>query len=294
MNRICSFFLLVMSILNGKQLSAQTGNNDSLFAILHNGRAMVVHTIRENENLYSIAQKYSVPALVLSQNNDVSFYEKLAAGRSLMIPLGNYNYQQAGNQHARRIYFRLRKEDTYAGVADIFDIKEQSLRDWNNNTGLQGRQTIAAGWIAYTDDAPKSKVVVTEERPVSSGNPAIPAKPILPKDTVKEKPSDLELIYNYQTRDGTFMDSLSGMVVFFKPQTTVNNKLLYAFSNDIGRGRVIKVVNPSNQKFVFAKIIGPLPATKQYINAKIGLDGRARAELETREVKLWCNFFFKY
>lgn len=84
------------------------------------------------------------------------------------------------------------------------------------------------------------------------------------------------------------------MVVFFKPQTTVNNKLLYAFSNDIGRGRVIKVVNPTNQKFVFAKIIGPLPATKQYINAKIGLDGRARAELETREVKLWCDFFFKY
>ncbi|MBL7710917.1 MAG: LysM peptidoglycan-binding domain-containing protein [Chitinophagaceae bacterium] len=294
MNRFCSFFSLLTLLLFADAAKAQGGNSDSLFAVLHQGRAMVMHTVRENENLYSIAQKYSVPALVLSQNNDVSFYEKLVPGRLLMIPLGNYNYQQTGDEHTKRIYYRLQKGDTYLSVADIFDIKEQSLRQWNNDAGLAGHHAIAAGWIAYTDDAPKSKVVVTEERTAGTGSPVAPKAAPAKEDTAKPKPSDLELIYNYQTTNGTFFDSLSGMVVFFKPQTTVNSKLLYAFSNDIGRGRVIKVVNPSNQKFVFAKVIGPLPATKQYINAKIGLDGRARAALETREVKLWCDFFFKY
>jgi len=293
MNRICALFSLLAVFFLSSIARGQAGSNDSLFAVLHQGRAMVLHTVKDNENLYSIAQKYSVPALVLSQNNDVSFYEKLVPGRSLMIPLGNYNYQQNGDGHAKRIYYRLQKGDTYPAVADIFDIKEQSLRSWNSNAELSGRDAITAGWVAYTaDDVPKSKVIVTDDHTAIS--PVTPSKPLVAKDTAKPKPSDLELIYNYQTSDGTFFDSLSGMVVFFKPQTTVNNKLLYAFSNDIGRGRVIKVVNPSNQKFVFAKIIGPLPATKQYINAKIGLDGRARAELETREVKLWCDFFFKY
>lgn len=292
MNRFCSFFSLLITLVFASR--AQAGNGDSLFAVLHQGRAMVIHTVRENENLYSIAQKYSVPALVLSQNNDVSFYEKLAPGRPLMIPLGNYNYQQTEDGHTKRIYYRVQKGDTYPTIADIFDIKEQSLRNWNNNADLPGRSVITAGWIVYAEDAPKSKVVVTEERMVNTGSTGSPVKTVPAQDTAKPKPSDLELIYNYQTSNGTFFDSLSGMVVFFKPQTTVNSKLLYAFSNDIGRGRVIKVVNPSNQKFVFAKVIGPLPSTKQYINAKIGLDGRARAALETREVKLWCDFFFKY
>jgi LysM repeat protein len=293
MIRIFSFFLI--AVLFVCTVRAQTGKADSLFAVLHNGRAMVVHRVKENENLYSIAQKYSVPALVLSQNNDVSFYEKLAPGRSLMIPLGNYNYLQAGDLHTKSIYYTIRAGDTYAAIADNFDIKEQSLRDWNNNTELTKLNIIKAGWVLYAGEEPKkSNVIVTSDHTTNPGSALVTTKPVIAKDTVKERPSDLELVYNYQTSDGTFYDSLSGMVVFFKPQSTVSNKLLYAFSNDIGRGRVIKVTNPSNKKFVFAKIIGPLPATKQYINAKIGLDGRARELLETREVKLWCDFYFKY
>lgn len=292
------YWMTTLIVLSSIGSFAQSNNNDSLFVGMKGGRAMVYHEIGKDENLYIIAQQYSVPAVVLSQNNDISFYEKLESGRKIMIPMGNYNYLKSNPENSntiRPIFYKLQNRDSYSTLSNSLGISEELLKMMNGNIAFnQLHGTINMGYIRYQPAEKTSTangVRVTELNPIStpvatltSGN----------TDTVKGPPSELEKIYNYQTTNELYLDSLAGMVVFFKPQTTVNNKLLYAFSNDITKGRVVKVVNPSNQKFIFAKVIGPLPATKQYINAKIGLDGRARAELETREVKLWCGMFFKY
>ena len=290
---LVSAFLILLCF----KATAQNGKSDSLFAVIKYERAMVLHEVKKGDNIYSIAQMYAVPAIVLSQNNDISFYESLEPGRKLLVPLGKYNYLKTNNVlNAKAIFYKLQANDSYSNISKSLDVPEDMLREWNNGRSLdQLKGKLAIGWVAYlgnesqsagTSD-PISTVSTTTIRTISTGQ-------FPKKDSVKAPLSDLELVYNYQTSNESLLDSLNGMVVFFKPQTTVNAKLLYAFSNDIARGRVIKVVNPSNQKYIFAKIIGQLPATKQYINAKIGLDGRARAELETREVKLWCDFYFKY
>lgn len=290
-----SFILLLFAV----QVLANTGVKDTLFAEIKDGRLMAIHTVKKNENLYSIAQQYTVPALVLSQNNDVSFYESLAPDRKLWIPLGRYNYLKTKPEDTntyKALYVKLRGNETYPMLAASIEVSEEIIRNWNQGLALSAlpHNVVFMGW-ALCQSSPAS----TSNEQALLTNPKTPiAAPVLrtsaKKDTVKGPPSELELVYKYQTSNGQFVDSLDGMVVFFKPQTTVNQKLLYAFSNEIAKGRVVKIVNPSNNKFVYAKIIGNLPATKQYLNAKIGLDGRARTELDTREIKLWCTFFLKY
>lgn len=274
---------------------AQNKEKDSLFLSIKDGRAMVIHEVKKDENLYSIAQIYSVPALVLSQNNDVPFYEKLEPKRKLLIPMGNYNYQRAKSQNpnTKALYYKIQNGDSYAKLSSALSMPEEQLKILNNGLDFKTNvgEPLLSGWILYQSFV--DPVAGNMINPIPSVELA-PVPKLAKTDTLKGPPSELELIYEYQTTNETYLDSLSGMVVFFKPQTTVNNKLLYAFSNDLARGRVVKIINPSNQKFIFAKVIGPLPATKQYMNAKIGVDGRARAELETREVKLWCDFKFKY
>lgn len=284
------FLLLSLSVLAQK---------DSLFMVIKDGRAMAVHEIDKGENLYSIAQQYNVPALVLSQNNDISFYETLEPKRKLFIPLGNYNYvkiKPADSKSATALYYRVLPTDNYSSLAAALSAPEDFLKNWNNDLGILQlpKNILVAGWVMYqSPEAPKSNEGLTN--PIAKAAPiGLAPSSVVKKDTVKLPPTELEKQYNYQTSNGQFLDSTNGMVVFFKPQTAIDNKLLYAFSNEFAKGRVIKVVNPSNGKFVYAKVIGALPATKQYINAKIGLDGRARAELETREIKLWCDFFLKY
>jgi hypothetical protein len=270
--------------------------NDSLWSSVKEARAMVIHEVKKEENLYTIAQQYNVPALVLSQSNDVSFYETLEPKRKLLIPLGNYNYlkiKPLDTKTTKALYYRVLPTDNYSSLAGAFSISVDYLKGLNNNWDLQQlpNNILLAGWVLYqAPDAPNTKEGLTN----SMGKVASVAAAPIKKDTVKLPPTELEKQYNYQTSNGQFVDSANGMVVFFKPQTAIDNKLLFAFSNEFAKGRVLKVVNPSNGKFVYAKVIGALPSTKQYLNAKIGLDGRARAELETREIKLWCDFFMKY
>ena len=270
--------------------------NDSLWSSVKEARAMVIHEVKKEENLYTIAQQYNVPALVLSQSNDVSFYETLEPKRKLLIPLGNYNYlkiKPLDTKTTKALYYRVLPTDNYSSLAAAFSISVDYLKGLNNNWDLQQlpNNILLAGWVLYqAPDAPNNKEGLAN----SMGKVASVAAAPIKKDTVKLPPTELEKQFNYQTSNGQFVDSANGMVVFFKPQTAIDNKLLFAFSNEFAKGRVLKVVNPSNGKFVYAKVIGALPSTKQYLNAKIGLDGRARAELETREIKLWCDFFMKY
>lgn len=294
--------LLALTILmfSNSVLFAQKKSKDSLFVVQNSGRIMPVHEVQKDENLYSIAQLYAVPALVLSQNNDVSFYESLEPKRKLYIPMGNYNYLKSkpnDPNSAKTLYYKVQTNDSYAQLAAMLGMPEDVLKSWNNNIELSKNVNaiVILGWITYqSPEIPKSNDIANPISPNTPSPLAGGTTTIVKKDTVKGPPTELELQYNYQTSNGQYVDNTSGMVVFFKPQTAVNSKLLYAFSNEIAKGRVLKIVNPTNNKFVFAKVIGPLPTTKQYINAKIGLDGRARAELETREIKLWCDIFLKY
>lgn len=294
MNKI---YYILFLILSSTSLSvAQNRGNDSLFVGIKDQRAMIIHFVKQNETLYSIALKYAVPAVVLSQNNDVSFYEKLELGRKLFIPLGNYNYfKTKPDNPSRALYYKVSVNDRYEQLARYMDVSESELKSLNLGKELNhlSNTTVLMGWVSYQDDEVSNTTTTNTAAVSSSASKASVIQTVAKKDSVSGPPSELEIKYNYQTSNGTNVLSLEGMVSFFKPQTNINGKLLFAFSNDIPIGRIVKIENPSNKKFIFAKVIGNLPNTKQYINAKIGLDGRARLELETREIKLWCNVYYR-
>jgi len=277
-----------------QQLAAQQ-RQDSLFLAVRDDRAFVQHKVRKNETLFSLAQQFNVPAIVLAQTNNVSFHETLVPGKMLYIPMGKYNLLKsapAAGVHAAPLYYQVQHGEEWKSVIRSMDISEAALRQWNPG-GFNAGTTLQTGWLLY--EAPTGTAVSEEEAPASD-------KPLVlslgttrhQQDTVAVPPGEHEQMFNYQTTDGTDVDSLNGMVVFFKSQTSVSLGRLYAFSNDIPKGKVVKIVNPSNGKFAFARILGPMPGTKQYYNAKLGVDSRAKDELEIRDNKLWCRLFFKY
>ena len=279
-------FCILLCMYCGPQLWAQ--QQDSLFAFTQNNRLVLQHTVQKDETLYTIAAYYSVPAVVLSQFNDISFYDPLAIGRVLNIPLGNYNYSQVAVPQWKAVYYHLHPQTSDAAAQiPIETTVLQSLNPkWPSST-------VLLGWVHM--QAPT--VVQASATKNTMSVPAVLDKKVTvqkAKDSVKKPLSTLELIYNYQTSDGKFVDSLEGTVVFFKPQSLVSSEMLFAFSNDLAKGRVVKVLNPSNRKYVFVKIIANLPSTKQYLNAKLGIDGRAMSILGIRDTKLWCNMYLKY
>jgi hypothetical protein len=288
---LCTIVCLYCSPL----IWAQNQHKDSLFALQKDKQLVLTHTVQKDESVYALAAYYSVPSVVLSQSNDLSFYDQLAPGRLLYIPLGNYNFTQASApKQWKALYYPLNSPQmSYAQLAEQLHMDESVLQSLNQ--GL-AKNPVLIGWVHI--QAPETvPAQLSMDKQLLSGTIQA-TKPVSvkkAKDTVqKVPPSDLELIYNYQTSDGKFVDSLEGTVVFFKPQTAVSSQLLFGFSNDLARGRVVKVVNPSNRQFVFVKIIANLPSTKQYLNAKLGIDGRAMSILGIRDTKLWCTMYLKY
>lgn len=281
-------FSILLSMYCGSLLCAQ--QQDSLFAFTQNNRLVLHHTVQKDETLYTIATYYSVPAVVLSQFNDVSFYDPLATGRVLNIPLGNYNFSQVAPAQWKPLYYSIPPQASYADVAAQVQIDASVLQTINQN---QLKHPVLLGWVHIV--APIVVQASAAKKPLSTA-PVVDKRVSVQKakDSLKKPLSTFELVYNYQTSDGKFVDSLEGTVVFYKPQSAVLSEMLYAFSNDLARGRVVKVVNPSNHKFVFVKIIANLPSTKQYLNAKLGVDGRAMSILGIRDTKLWCSLYLKY
>lgn len=272
---------------------AQNQLKDSLFVLHKNNELLLTHTVQKDETVYTIASCYSVPSVVLSRQNDLSFYDQLAQGRVLHIPLGNYNFSQTRVDDLwKPVYFVLdNAPSTFTQLAQKLQLDEASLQ--NANHGLV-QNPLLIGWVhIQMPQSPLEKPSI-ENNSISGAMLGVKQGVKKMKDTVKMPPSELELIYNYQTSDGKFVDSLEGTVVFYKPQTSVSSQLLFGFSNDLAKGRVVKVINPSNRKFVFIKIIANLPNTKQYLNAKLGIDGRAMPILGIREPKLWCTMHLKY
>lgn len=291
--------LVVFLIFFAQNIFAQISEKDSIWTEINDERIMVVHSVKANENLYSIAQLYAVPALVLSQTNDVAFYDKMELNKKLFVPLGRYNYATNKMANTKAIFYKTNSSDSYTSLSKIAGIEEVLLRKMNSNISFAAlpKNVIQIGWVYYEGadkTLPKANTDIVSSAISSPTAELAPGAVVKKIDERKEPPSELEKIYNYQTTEGAYVDSINGMVAFFKPQTTINNDLLYCMSDEVPRGKVVKIVNPSNQNYVFAKVIGPLPKTKQYINATIGLDGRARKLLDTREVKLWCKFLFKY
>jgi hypothetical protein len=280
--------------------AAAQSRKDSLFLTLKDGRAFVRHQVRKGETLFGLAQQYNVPAIVLAQNNDLSFHDVPVAGKPLLVPLGNYNFLQhdpPANSKTTPLYYRVQAGDDWAQLSAAMDVNEAFLRSRNPGQIIPGK-VLLSGWLQY--EAPVSTTMSADEVPsaapvaVLAPGAVVPSAATAKKDTARPAPSEHELMYNYQTNDGATLDSSEGMVVFFQAQTTVSQGQLYAFSNDVPKGKVVKILNPSNGKFAFARILGPIPGTKQYHNAKIGVDNRARKELGIRDTKLWCKLYYNF
>lgn len=295
MKLFTSIYTLGLTLLSFTTVCAQQNKFE---VYIRQNDKYIVHKVA-GEDLYAIAQLYNVPAVVLSQFNKLSFYDRLQEGQEILVPLDNYNFQssQPSDTSAfRPVWYRNTGQENNKDIAARFRIAEEQLQVSPVDPLLS-----RVGWVMYApprksaEQKEQDTPVLNKTQPATEHNASIsPIKPDIASDTLNVAPNELIKIYRYQTSDEQYMDSVSGMVAFYKPQTALRNNLFYALSDEIPRGKVVKIVNPSNGRYIFAKVIGKLPLTKQYINAKLALDGHAREFLQTREIKLWCDFFFKY
>lgn len=85
------------------------------------------HRVAAGETLTSIAKKYRVTPKAIADANNLEHAVALNTGEKLIIPA----IQPSAENKRRMVSYRVRKGDTFLGIADRFSVEPEDLRKWN-------------------------------------------------------------------------------------------------------------------------------------------------------------------
>jgi membrane-bound lytic murein transglycosylase D len=85
------------------------------------------HRVAAGETLTAIAKKYRVTPKAIADANNLESATALNTGEKLIIPA----IQPAAENKRRMVSYRVRKGDTFLGIADRFSVESEDLLKWN-------------------------------------------------------------------------------------------------------------------------------------------------------------------
>ncbi|MBW8685055.1 LysM peptidoglycan-binding domain-containing protein [Chitinophaga rhizophila] len=156
---------------------------------------------------------------------------------------------------------------------------------------------------APSTPAPTAPVVTTPPAnnpatPVNKPDQQAPPEPVKAPETNTGGPkatpaagASFEQLYNQQTTNGKNVTAEKGPGGWFKSNASPGK--YYALHNSAPRGTIIKVTNPLNGKFIYAKVLESIPQIKQNEGLIIKLSDSALEALGTNEAKFYCQLNYE-
>ena len=147
----------------------------------------------------------------------------------------------------------------------------------------------AAPEVVYVEaEKPKE-----EPKPVAKVEKKEIVKPVVNEQPVKTSSTsyngqNFKTIYESQGRNAGNREE-SGTAGVFKSTSGWNDKRYYCLHNTASQGTIVKITNPANGKYVFAKVLDLMPDIKQNENLLISISNAAAAELGAPEGNFTCS-----
>ncbi len=99
-------------------------------------------------------------------------------------------------------------------------------------------------------------------------------------------------LFTAQTKNENLIQSKKGAAGWFKSNIQPDSKKYYALCDNLPRGTIIKVINPINNKFIFAKVLSPIPKNKENYNLIVKLSDAAKNDLGISQSRFWSKIVF--
>jgi LysM repeat protein len=280
------------------------------------------HKVAPKESFFAIGRLYNVSPKYLAAYNKLDLTRGLQIDQKLRIPLTDTNFTQQGD-HGTPVYYRVGEKEGLMTVSNKNNnVLLSSLRSWNNLQGdeLKKDTKIIIGFLqsnqlpaitVKTKPKEEEPVVKTEEKPPAT-------EPALTKEEKKEEEKEGEAEkkaekkdekkktepvvdvktntmptppgqgyfkthFDQQTRTSPVSKEEMVTAGIFKTTSGWEDAKYYLLMDKVSPGTIVRIINPTNNKAVYAKVLGEMSGIRQNEGLNIRISNAAASALVIAE-----------
>jgi len=276
--------------------------------------AQQTHKVGPKETLFSIGRLYNVNPRELASFNNLPAETAVKIGQVLKIPKSSTATETASTvttptttvsvknetvaEGGVAVYHKVLKGETLYQISIKYpNATVEKIKKWNKLSGdgvNEGAKLIVA-WSNNTNTAVTANTTNTASTAttavVKSTTPTpTPAETNVPTEVKRQNKPDVS---TYTAGDGGFFKKSfvkieglvaeSGTVGVFKSTSGWDDGKYYCLFNKAASGTIVKVVNPSNNKFIYAKVLDVMPDIRQNKDKLITISNAAAEQLGVKQ-----------
>lgn len=280
------------------------------------------HTVAPKETFYSLGRLYNVSPKEIAAFNSVEMEKGLTIGQTIHVPLNAQNFSQQATTGHPVYYVVGEKEGLYRVSVNNNKVLMANLRKWNDlkSDAISAGQRLIVGYLVSTEmststaartEAPEKHDVARapEEKPVQKKEEekAIARKeddrPAQKTETeaLPERKAEQPKVISASVNDGNggyFKSSFEAQVKsqpvrkdemaaagIFKTASGWQDAKYYALIDGVEPGTIIRVVNPNNNKAVYAKVLDKMTGIRQNQGYDVRISNAAATALDISDTE---------
>jgi hypothetical protein len=280
------------------------------------------HKVAPKQSFFAIGRLYNVHPKTVASFNKLDMAKGLVIGQLVQIPLTDTNFTQQGNT-GTPVYYKVGEKEGLMKVSGLHkDVKLETLRNWNgltDNTVNAGAKLVVGFLLSKEMPAvtlsgakqPKQEVVkeivepkkeIAEKTPVVAEKKPEVKEEIKPREEVKEtqkKPEPVfakqetmttsaengffKYYFDQQVKKSPISQDATVTSGVFKTTSGWLDAKYYMLIDGVQPGTIIKLINPTNSKIIFAKVLGEMSGIRQNEGLNIRISSAAASALQVTE-----------
>jgi LysM repeat protein len=257
------------------------------------------HQVAAKENFYSIGRLYNVAPKEIAAFNSVDMNNGLSVGQSLMIPLTENNFSQSANRGTPVYYTVAEKEGLYRVSMNNNKVSLDELRKWNgiNGDNISAGQKLIVGYLLSSE----MQSVARAEQSAPAQELGLPNRPPQTEQQSRnEQPKNITQVSNpvavggagyfktqFEQQSRTQPSGKNATVTsgIFKTASGWQDAKYYALLDQVEPGTIVQVVNPTNNKAIYAKVLGEMSGIRQNQGLELRISNAAAAALDVADTE---------
>ncbi|MBS1761177.1 MAG: LysM peptidoglycan-binding domain-containing protein [Bacteroidetes bacterium] len=289
------------------------GQKTELVIQKSNKSLYIEHKVTKGESFYAIGRTYNVPAKELAEFNKIDINKGLQIDQKLRIPLTESNFTQKGNS-GTPVYFKTENEEKLTTVSKNYgDVSVSALKSWNDISGdvVKKNGKLIVGFVKSTqlpsvtikpkkqiEEKEDAKTKVEEKKAEVKSEVKNEIKSEVKAEEVKKitQPIVVET-KNLKVEGAGYFKSDYEMQIKQTPiahEETLTSGILkttsgwddgkyYLLIDNVSPGTIVKIVNPTNNKAIFAKVLGEMAGIRQNDGYGMRISNAGAAALEVSD-----------